>query len=73
MLCMWITVVSYLIVVMSLFSFIVVLLYFNDPRVWKIKNEASSCPGIFSRTFRFYSPPFLIMPRASSVSLGKHL
>ena len=30
-----------------------VLLCFIDPRVRKIKNEASSCPGIFSRTLRF--------------------
>ena len=28
--------------------------YFIDPRVRKIRNEASSCPGIFSRTLRFY-------------------
>jgi len=27
---------------------------FIDPRVRKIRNEASSCPGIFSRTLRFY-------------------
>ena len=27
---------------------------FIDPRVRKIKNEASNCPGIFSRTPRFY-------------------
>jgi len=31
-----------------------VLLCFIDPRVRKISNEASSCPGIFSRTLRFY-------------------
>jgi len=31
-----------------------VLLCFIDPRVRKIGNEASSCPGIFSRTLRFY-------------------
>jgi len=31
-----------------------VLLCFIDPRVRKIRNEASSCPGIFSRTLRFY-------------------
>jgi len=31
-----------------------VLLYFIDPRVKKIRNEASSCPGIFSRTLCFY-------------------
>ena len=31
-----------------------VLLCFIDPRVGKIRNEASSCPGIFSRTLRFY-------------------
>jgi len=31
-----------------------VLLCFIDPRVRKIWNEASSCPGIFSRTLRFY-------------------
>ena len=27
---------------------------FIDPRVRKIRNQASSCPGIFSRTLRFY-------------------
>jgi len=27
-----------------------VLLCFVDPRVRKIRNKASSCPGIFSRT-----------------------
>jgi len=27
---------------------------FIDPRVRKIRNEVSSCPGIFSRTLRFY-------------------
>jgi len=31
-----------------------VLLCFIDLRVRKIRNEASSCPGIFSRTLRFY-------------------
>ena len=31
-----------------------VLLCFIDPRVRKIRNEASSCPGIFSQTLRFY-------------------
>jgi len=31
-----------------------VLLCFIDPRVRKIRNEASSCPGIFSRTLYFY-------------------
>jgi len=31
-----------------------VLLCFIDPRVRKIRNEASSCPGIFSRALRFY-------------------
>jgi len=31
-----------------------VLLCFIDPRVKKIRNEASNCPGIFSRTLRFY-------------------
>jgi len=31
-----------------------VSLYFIDPRVKKIRNEASSYPGIFSRTLRFY-------------------
>jgi len=30
-----------------------VLLCFIDPRVRKIRNEVSSCPGIFSRTLRF--------------------
>ena len=33
---------------------ITVLLCFIDPRVGNIRNEASSCPGIFSRTLRFY-------------------
>jgi len=27
---------------------------FIDPRVRKIRNEASSCPGIFIRTLLFY-------------------
>jgi len=31
----------------------VVLFCFIDPRVGKIRNEASSCPGIFSRTLAF--------------------
>jgi len=31
-----------------------VLLCLIDPRVRKIRNEASSCPGIFSSTLRFY-------------------
>ena len=31
-----------------------VLLCFIDQRVRKIRNEASSCPDIFSRTLRFY-------------------
>jgi len=31
-----------------------VLLCFIDPRVRKTRKEASSCPGIFSRTLRFY-------------------
>jgi len=31
-----------------------VLLCFIDPRVRKIRNEAFSCPGIFSRTLCFY-------------------
>ena len=31
-----------------------VLLCFIDPRVRKIRTEAFSCPGIFSRTLRFY-------------------
>ena len=31
-----------------------VLLCFIDPRVRKIRNEVSSCPGIFSRTLHFY-------------------
>ena len=37
-----------------------VLLCFIDPRVRKIRNKASSCPGIFSRTLRCYyfaAPP----------------
>jgi len=32
-----------------------VLICFIDPRVRKIRNEASSCPGIFARTLRGYS------------------
>jgi len=32
---------------------ICVLLCLIDPRVWKIRNEASCCPGLFSRTSRF--------------------
>jgi len=32
-----------------------VLLCFINPRVRKIRNEASSCPGIFSRTLRLYT------------------
>jgi len=31
-----------------------VLLCFINPRVRRIRKEASSCPGIFSRTLRFY-------------------
>jgi len=31
-----------------------VLLCFFDPRVRKIRNEASRCPWNFSRTLRFY-------------------
>jgi len=31
-----------------------VLLCFINPRVMKIRHETSSCPGIFSRTLRFY-------------------
>ena len=40
------------------------LLCFINPRVRKIRNEASSCPGIFSRTLRFYyvaSSPGLVL------------
>jgi len=36
-------------------GFGLVLLCFIDPRVRKIRNEASSCPVIFSRTLRFYN------------------
>jgi len=32
-----------------------VLLCCIDPRVRKIRNGTSSCPGIFSRTLRFYN------------------
>jgi len=32
-----------------------VLLCFINPRLRKIRIEASSCPGIFSRTLRFYN------------------
>jgi len=46
-----------------------VLLCFIDPRVRKIRNEASSCPGIFSRTLRCYyvasSPGSPLSHRAS--------
>ena len=35
-------------------SSLAVLLCFIDQRVRKIRNEASTCPGIFSRTLRFY-------------------
>jgi len=31
-----------------------VLLCLIEPRERKIRNEASSCPGIFSKTLRFY-------------------
>jgi len=31
-----------------------VLLCLIDPRVRKIRNKVSSCPGIFSSTLRFY-------------------
>ena len=33
---------------------LIVLLCFIDPRVRKIRNETSSCPGIFASTLRFY-------------------
>jgi len=36
------------------FSQATLMLCFIDPRVRKIRNEASSYPGIFSRTLRFY-------------------
>jgi len=46
---------------MSIFTYIYICIYihnvllcFIDPRAGKIRNEASSCPGIFSRTLRFY-------------------
>jgi len=35
-------------------SLLCVVLCFINPRVRKIRNEASSCLGIFSRTLRFY-------------------
>jgi len=44
-----------------------VLLCFIDPRVRKIRNEASSCPGIISRTLRFH------YVASSSGSLLPHL
>ena len=44
-----------------------VLLCFIDPRVMKIRNEASKRPGIFSRTLRFYCVA------SSSGSLLPHL
>jgi len=42
--------------IMSTFSncSIEMLLCVIDPRVRKIRNETSSCPGIFSNTLRFY-------------------
>ena len=42
-----------------------VLLCFINPRVRKIRHEASSCPRIFSRTLRFYyslAPGALVHP-----------
>jgi len=36
------------------FMCVAVLLCFIDPRVRRIRSEASSCPGIFSGTLRFY-------------------
>jgi len=46
-----------------------ILLCFIDPRARKIKNEASNCPGIFSRTLCFYyvpsSPGFCVTVRES--------
>jgi len=41
-----------------------VLLCFIDPRLRNIKNKASSCPGIFSRTLHFYvaSSPGSLLP-----------
>jgi len=43
-------------------EYVLELLCFIDPRMRKIRNEASSCPGIFSRTLRFsyvVAPPAL--------------
>ena len=49
------------------------LLCFVDPRVRKIRNKASSCLGIFSRTLRFYydaSSPSSTLPVAWFLVLG---
>jgi len=60
-----------------------VLFCFINPRVRKIRNEASSCPGVFSRTLRF-CPGFLpgrtrfhfhythLSPLVSRVPVGMH-
>jgi len=48
-----------------------VLLCFINPRVRKIRHEASSCPRIFSRTLRFYyslAPGALVHPPPLRVS-----
>ena len=45
-----------------------VLLCFIDPRVRKIRNEASSCLGIFSRTLRFYYVSSLPVGRGGFIS-----
>ena len=44
-----------------------VLLCFIDPRVRMIRNEASRCPGIFSRTFRFFYLPRWPPPPSSNL------
>jgi len=45
---MWITIICYF------DCSVCVLLCFIDPRMRKIRNEDSSCPGIFSRNLRFH-------------------
>jgi len=65
--------------VMSICVFVVliglvdVLLCFIDSRVRKIRNEASSCPGIFSRTLRFYYVAQASSPGSLCVRAGGYL
>ena len=49
------------------------MICFIDPRVRKIRNETSSCHGIFSRTLRFYyvaSSPSLLYKTVFQFSSG---